>query len=220
MLDDPIFRDAVKHNALLLLSVPVVLVLALAIAFVLHEAITGWRVYRTIVFLPYMIAIPVLGTTFVYLLSLNGALNETLRSRRPRLPGPGLARRPVVGARHDRRDHHLPRARLRGGAVPGAPAEPARGGRPGGAARRLHLVAAAHARDHPADARRHLDLRDARADHDDLVGLRVRVLDDQGRARTSRATSSSSTSTTTRSRSARRASPRRPPCSCSRQRPC
>ena len=36
--------------------------------------------YRTIVFLPYMIAIPVLGTTFVYLLSLNGAVNETLRS--------------------------------------------------------------------------------------------------------------------------------------------
>lgn len=80
MLDDPIFREAVKHNALLLLSVPVVLVLALGIAFVLHEAITGWRVYRTVVFLPYMIAIPVLGTTFVYLLSLNGALNETLRS--------------------------------------------------------------------------------------------------------------------------------------------
>jgi ABC-type sugar transport system permease subunit len=80
MLDDPIFRDAVKHNGLLLLSVPVVLVLALAIAFVLHEAITGWRVYRTIVFLPYMIAIPVLGTTFVYLASLNGAVNETLRA--------------------------------------------------------------------------------------------------------------------------------------------
>jgi ABC-type sugar transport system permease subunit len=80
MLDDPIFRQAVKHNLMLLISVPVVLALALAIAFVLHEAITGWRVYRTIVFLPYMIAIPVLGTTFVYLLSLNGAVNETLRS--------------------------------------------------------------------------------------------------------------------------------------------
>ena len=77
---------------------PVVLVLALAIAFVLHEAITGWRVYRTIVFLPYMIAIPVLGTTFVYLLSLNGAVNETLRSVGLGLPGPGLARRPVLGA--------------------------------------------------------------------------------------------------------------------------
>ena len=77
-LGDPIFREAVRHNLLLLLSVPVVTVLALSIAFVLHESIRGWRVYRTIVFLPYMLAIPVLGTTFVYLLSLNGALNHGL----------------------------------------------------------------------------------------------------------------------------------------------
>lgn len=78
ILGDPIFQEAVKHNLLLLLSVPVVTVLALSIAFVLHESIFGWRVYRTVVFLPYMLAIPVLGTTFVYLLSLNGALNHGL----------------------------------------------------------------------------------------------------------------------------------------------
>lgn len=78
ILGDPIFQGAVKHNLLLLLSVPVVTVLALSIAFVLHESIYGWRVYRTVVFLPYMLAIPVLGTTFVYLLSLNGALNHGL----------------------------------------------------------------------------------------------------------------------------------------------
>ncbi len=78
VVDDPIFRSAVKHNLLLLLSVPVVLVLALAIALVLHEGVRGWRVYRTVMFLPYMLAIPVLGTTFVYLLSLNGVLNTAL----------------------------------------------------------------------------------------------------------------------------------------------
>jgi ABC-type sugar transport system permease subunit len=78
IVDDPIFREAVKHNLLLLLSVPVVLVLALAIALVLHEGIRGWRLYRTVIFLPYMLAIPVLGTTFVYLLSLNGGLNTAL----------------------------------------------------------------------------------------------------------------------------------------------
>ncbi len=80
VIDDPIFREAVKHNLLLLLSVPVVTILALAIALVLNEAIRGWRVYRTVVFLPYMLAIPVLGTTFVYLLSLNGAVNQTFRA--------------------------------------------------------------------------------------------------------------------------------------------
>jgi ABC-type sugar transport system permease subunit len=78
VLDDPIFITAVKHNLLLLISVPVVLVLALAIALILHEGILGWRVYRTVVFVPYILAIPVLGTTFVYILSLNGGLNEIL----------------------------------------------------------------------------------------------------------------------------------------------
>ena len=78
VIDDPIFRSAVEHNLLLLLSVPVVLVLALAIAMILHEGIMGWRIYRTIVFVPYILAIPVLGTTFVYILSLNGSLNALL----------------------------------------------------------------------------------------------------------------------------------------------
>ncbi|MEO9174664.1 MAG: sugar ABC transporter permease [Gaiellales bacterium] len=79
VLADSVFRTAVKHNLELLLSVPVVLVLALAIAFVLHDGIHGWRIYRTIIFLPYMLAIPVLGTTFVYILSLDGVLNTTLK---------------------------------------------------------------------------------------------------------------------------------------------
>jgi ABC-type sugar transport system permease subunit len=78
VLNDEIFRNAVKHNLLLLISVPVVLVLALAIALILHEGILGWRLYRTVVFVPYILAIPVLGTTFIYLLSLDGGLNSLL----------------------------------------------------------------------------------------------------------------------------------------------
>ena len=146
VLDDPIFRTAVKHNLLLLISVPVVLVLALAIALVLHEGIRGWRVYRTVVFVPYMLAIPVLGTTFIYLLSLDGGAQH----RCSRDVGLGFLAQdwfgsPELGAAVDRRDHHLPRARLRRGAVPRAAAEPARGGRPGRPDRRLHVVAAAAA---------------------------------------------------------------------------
>ena len=79
IVDDPIFRQAVRHNLLLLLSVPFVTIMALAISFILQEGIRGWRLYRTIVFVPYMLAIPVLGTTFIYLLSLDGGLNSLLR---------------------------------------------------------------------------------------------------------------------------------------------
>lgn len=80
VLQDEIFRQAVEHNLLLIISVPIVTILALAIALILHESIRGWRIYRTVVFMPYMIAIPVLGFTFIYLLSLNGVLNTALRS--------------------------------------------------------------------------------------------------------------------------------------------
>ena len=79
VINDSVFRTAVKHNLLLLISVPVVLVLALSIALILHEGIMGWRVYRTVVFVPYILAIPVLGTTFIYLLSLDGGINSLLR---------------------------------------------------------------------------------------------------------------------------------------------
>jgi len=79
VLNDDVFRTAVKHNLLLLISGPVVLVLALGIALILHEGIMGWRIYRTVVFVPYILAIPVLGTTFIYLLSLDGGLNSLLR---------------------------------------------------------------------------------------------------------------------------------------------
>jgi ABC-type sugar transport system permease subunit len=79
VLQDEIFRQAVEHNLLLIISVPIVTILAFAIALLLHEAIRGWRIYRTVVFMPYMIAIPVLGSTFIYLLSLNGVLNTALR---------------------------------------------------------------------------------------------------------------------------------------------
>ena len=143
VIDDPIFRSAVKHNLLLLISVPVVLVLALAIALILHEGILGWRVYRTVVFVPYILAIPVLGTTFVYILSLNGGFNTALGAI-----GLGFLQQdwlgsPSLGAAVDRLDHRLPRARLRRGPVPGAAAQPAGGGRPGRPDRRLQLVAAA-----------------------------------------------------------------------------
>ena len=191
VLDDPIFRTAVKHNLLLLISVPVVLVLALAIALILHEGIIGWRVYRTVVFVPYILAIPVLGTTFVYLLSL-----ERRRStRRCATIGLGFLAQdwlgsPVVGAAVDRRDHHLPRARLRRGAVPRAAAEPARGGRPGRPASTAATGGScARAVTLPQMTRRDHGVRHARADHHALVGLRLRLLDDEGRARTSRATS-------------------------------
>lgn len=80
LLGDPVFKKAVVHNLILLLSVPIMTVLALLFALILFDQIRGWKVYRTIIFTPYILAIPVVGTTFIYLYSTDGILNEILRS--------------------------------------------------------------------------------------------------------------------------------------------
>jgi ABC-type sugar transport system permease subunit len=44
----------------------------------LHDRVRGWRLYRFIVFLPYVLAIPVVGIVFGYLFKLNGLFNSAL----------------------------------------------------------------------------------------------------------------------------------------------
>jgi ABC-type sugar transport system permease subunit len=79
VFDDPVFWQALGNNGKLLLSVPVMTVLALIVAILLFEHVRGWLVYRGLIFMPYILAIPVVGTTFVYLLGLNGIFNTLLR---------------------------------------------------------------------------------------------------------------------------------------------
>lgn len=79
VFQDPVFYQVVSNNGKLLFSVPIMTLLALFLAIVLFERVRGWMVYRGIVFMPYILAIPVVGTTFVYLLGLNGILNTLLR---------------------------------------------------------------------------------------------------------------------------------------------
>jgi raffinose/stachyose/melibiose transport system permease protein len=59
--------------------VPVMTVLALAIALMLNAGVRGWRQYRAIVFLPYILPATAVGLTFSYLLQRNGVINTLLR---------------------------------------------------------------------------------------------------------------------------------------------
>jgi len=79
VFQDPIFWKALGNNGKLLLSVPILTVLSLLIAVLLFEHVRGWLVYRGIIFMPYILAVPVVGTTFVYLLGLNGIVNTLLK---------------------------------------------------------------------------------------------------------------------------------------------
>ena len=79
VVQDPVFLEALGNNGKLLISVPFMTILALMVAILLFENTRGRILYRGIIFLPYILAIPVVGQTFVYLLGLNGILNTLLR---------------------------------------------------------------------------------------------------------------------------------------------
>ena len=79
VLEDPTFRKAVQNSALLLLAVPILTALSVLVSVLLFDRARGWRIYRSAVFLPYILAIPVVGIVFSYILQFNGVLNEILR---------------------------------------------------------------------------------------------------------------------------------------------
>lgn len=76
---DELLWIAMKNNLKLFLCVPVLTVISLAIASVLYNKIRGWRFYRSVIFIPYILAIPVVGIVFSYLLQYNGVFNAVLR---------------------------------------------------------------------------------------------------------------------------------------------
>lgn len=80
MLSDPIFYTALLNNFKLLLTVPVMTVLALVIAAILYEGVRGARLYQAAIFLPYILPAAAIGLAFSVFLQLNGGLNSALRS--------------------------------------------------------------------------------------------------------------------------------------------
>jgi ABC-type sugar transport system permease subunit len=80
VFDDPVFWQAAGNNGKLLFVVPIMTVIALFLALFLFERVRGWKLYRTLIFLPYIMPVPVVATTFVYLLGERGILNNTLRT--------------------------------------------------------------------------------------------------------------------------------------------
>ncbi|MGH7120941.1 MAG: carbohydrate ABC transporter permease [Acetobacteraceae bacterium] len=75
---DPVFFQSLFNNLKLLLTVPIMTALALLIALILNVQVRGWRQYRAIVFLPYILPATAIGLVFSYLLERNGVLNTQL----------------------------------------------------------------------------------------------------------------------------------------------
>ena len=62
---DPVFWQALSNNLRLFLAVPILVVLSLISPRSFSIEIRGWRLYRTIVFIPYVLAIPVVALSSV-----------------------------------------------------------------------------------------------------------------------------------------------------------
>jgi ABC-type sugar transport system permease subunit len=80
-ISDPLFRTALLHNLrLLVVAVPVLVLLSLLLSILLFETLRGWRFHRAVIFLPYILPIPVVAVVFGQILQLNGLLNQVLRA--------------------------------------------------------------------------------------------------------------------------------------------
>jgi multiple sugar transport system permease protein len=80
LVNDPIFRKALRNNLLFAISVPIQLVVPLGLAFLIHERIPGWRFFRFTFFLPAVLSTVVVGILASFVLQLDGPLNEALRA--------------------------------------------------------------------------------------------------------------------------------------------
>jgi ABC-type sugar transport system permease subunit len=75
---DPLFWQSLRDNLKLFLVIPAMTVVGLVVAVLLFERIKGWRIYRSLAFLPYILAVPIVGVVFSYILERNGVLNQML----------------------------------------------------------------------------------------------------------------------------------------------
>ncbi len=79
ILKQGIFWDSVLHNLQLLLAIPIMVGLALLISIVLYERVKGWKLYRVILFLPFVLAVPIISVVVKKMFLFSGPVNEILR---------------------------------------------------------------------------------------------------------------------------------------------
>jgi len=75
LLHDSLFRLALRNNLLFAISVPVQVVVPLLMAYLIHERIPGWRLFRATYFLPAVYSTVVIGLLAQVIFASHGAVN-------------------------------------------------------------------------------------------------------------------------------------------------
>jgi ABC-type sugar transport system permease subunit len=79
IFSDALFATALLNNLRLFLCVPIMVVLSVIISALLFDRPRGWKIYRTLLFIPYVLSIPVVGVVFGYIFEYRGVLNTAIR---------------------------------------------------------------------------------------------------------------------------------------------
>ncbi|MFD7406510.1 carbohydrate ABC transporter permease [Streptomyces sp. NPDC059866] len=82
MMNDPLFWDSMKVTGLyVVILVPVLFCVSLALGLLVKQKLPGMGAYRTLLFLPYVISLVVVGLLWKFLLDEQvGAVNRSLRA--------------------------------------------------------------------------------------------------------------------------------------------
>ena len=78
VLNQPLFWESVTHNLMLLLAIPVMVIVALLISIVLYERVQGWKIYRVVLFLPFVLAVPIIAVVLKKMFQFSGPVNQVL----------------------------------------------------------------------------------------------------------------------------------------------
>lgn len=79
VLSQGLFWEAVRHNLQLLLAIPVMVAISLLVSILLYERLAGWKIYRIILFVPFVLAIPIIAVVMKRMFQFSGPVNEMLR---------------------------------------------------------------------------------------------------------------------------------------------
>lgn len=74
------FWKLLRNSMVLLLTVPLQLMIGIFVAVLLYEEVKGWRIFRSLIYLPQIIAAITIGYLFRIAFGLDGPINLVLRS--------------------------------------------------------------------------------------------------------------------------------------------
>ncbi|QDI72917.1 sugar ABC transporter permease [Streptomyces calvus] len=82
MMDDPLFWDSMRITGLyVVILVPVLFCVSLALGLLVKQKLPGMGVYRTVLFMPYVISLVVVGVLWKFLLDeQTGTVNRAMRA--------------------------------------------------------------------------------------------------------------------------------------------